>query len=195
VEKRDQVNGSRSDMTRLCARALCVADDPQRSLISASAQFFRATHAVRPQVKRNRLEDVAHAMLHCQRKGEVDLGVNEDECCGNMIKIAVRRTVGRRAARCLTREAQSCRCRPGRIPGSWQCWRRWFDRHSWAVHEKLSAASRRVTMVLSTPSPSSQGNPAAGEKVALIAMGWCSRYARYAFERVEPGAGSNGAWA
>src|SRR5260370_42472361 len=38
--------------------------------------------AVRPQAKRSGLEDVAHAMLHCQRMGEVDLGVNKDECCG-----------------------------------------------------------------------------------------------------------------
>ena len=42
MEKRDQVNGSRSDMTRLCSRALWVANDPLRSLISASAQFFFA---------------------------------------------------------------------------------------------------------------------------------------------------------
>src|ERR1700747_1315753 len=38
--------------------------------------------AVRPQAKRSGLEDVAHAMVHCQRMGEVDLGVNKDECCG-----------------------------------------------------------------------------------------------------------------
>src|SRR5260370_16243307 len=38
--------------------------------------------AVRPQAKRCGLEDVAHAMVHCQRMGEVDLGVNKDECCG-----------------------------------------------------------------------------------------------------------------
>src|SRR5258706_4888677 len=38
--------------------------------------------AVRPQAKRSGLEDVAHAMLHRQRMGEVDLGVNKDECCG-----------------------------------------------------------------------------------------------------------------
>src|SRR5260221_14343061 len=38
--------------------------------------------AVRPQAKRCGLEDVAHAMVHCQGMGEVDLGVNKDECCG-----------------------------------------------------------------------------------------------------------------
>src|SRR5258707_2035143 len=38
--------------------------------------------AVRPQAKRCGLEDVDHAMVHCQRMGEVDLGVNKDECCG-----------------------------------------------------------------------------------------------------------------
>jgi hypothetical protein len=32
--------------------------------------------------KESGLEDVAHATLHCQRMGEVDLGVNKDECCG-----------------------------------------------------------------------------------------------------------------
>ena len=48
-----------------------------------------------------------------------------------------------------------------------------------AVHKKLSSRPRRqlVTMVLSTPSPILESNPAA-EKVAVIAMGWSSRYAR-----------------
>ena len=46
------------------------------------AILFPATQAVRPQAKRSGLEHVAHAMVHCKRVGEVDLGVNKDECCG-----------------------------------------------------------------------------------------------------------------
>jgi len=90
---------------------------------------------------------------------------------------------GRRAARRWTRRAQSYRLPPlaehldrGRVgDGGLTA----IDGHGGRRSRKVvQPASRLVTMVLSTPSPSSESNPAVGKKVALIAMAWSSRYAR-----------------
>ena len=69
-----------------------------------------------------------------------------------------------------SRRARSCRCRPGRRPGSARCWRRWPCRPGSRTAPLLTrivpAASRLTTIVLLAESPRIVNRSTAGEKIA-----------------------------